>query len=169
MKTTTRNWSSVRDYLGDNFGLRAFYTREQWIQQVNEWQKTNPALDDLEYDVFKSSIDSMTDEDLIGYISENWEIMIRETTWLRVGAKCWCRWHDDGVVMKIVDIPLNSDGELTENADILVEYNGIIGLVPLSHLYGLTEETCPRCGSHLYVSDLCDYPYVCLKCDENFF
>jgi hypothetical protein len=38
----------------------------------------------------------------------------------------------------------------------------------LGECYGLTSEKCPRCGELLYVSDLCSYPYVCFKCDENF-
>lgn len=31
-----------------------------------------------------------------------------------------------------------------------------------------TEEKCPRCGSPLYLSDLPQYDFVCLNCDENF-
>lgn len=38
----------------------------------------------------------------------------------------------------------------------------------LGECLGLTEETCPRCGAPLYVSDLCRFKYVCLECDENF-
>ena len=34
-----------------------------------------------------------------------------------------------------------------------------------------TEKDCPKCSSKLYneVIEEIDYPYVCLKCDENFY
>lgn len=28
---------------------------------------------------------------------------------------------------------------------------------------------CPRCNSELYLSDLPQYDYVCVECDENFY
>ncbi len=34
--------------------------------------------------------------------------------------------------------------------------------------YG-TDKYCPRCKHQLLVSDLKDYKYLCLKCDENFY
>ena len=32
----------------------------------------------------------------------------------------------------------------------------------------MTNETCPHCGKNLYLSDLPQYDYVCVYCDENF-
>ena len=32
-----------------------------------------------------------------------------------------------------------------------------------------TDAICPRCGKHLFLSDLPQYAYVCYDCDENFF
>lgn len=32
-----------------------------------------------------------------------------------------------------------------------------------------THKHCPRCGSQLLVSDLKQYKYLCLNCDENFY
>lgn len=28
---------------------------------------------------------------------------------------------------------------------------------------------CPHCGKEMYISDIIDYAYVCLNCDENFY
>lgn len=32
-----------------------------------------------------------------------------------------------------------------------------------------TNKKCFRCGSQLLVSDLKEYKYLCLECDENFY
>ena len=32
-----------------------------------------------------------------------------------------------------------------------------------------TERKCPRCNSPLYLSDLPEYDYVCVDCNENFY
>lgn len=32
-----------------------------------------------------------------------------------------------------------------------------------------TNATCPRCGNGLLKSDLKDYKYLCIFCDENFY
>lgn len=32
-----------------------------------------------------------------------------------------------------------------------------------------TSAKCPKCGHYLYTSDLSNYAFVCLKCDENFY
>ena len=32
-----------------------------------------------------------------------------------------------------------------------------------------TDKECPRCGSKLYCSDLPEYDYVCVECEENFY
>ena len=32
-----------------------------------------------------------------------------------------------------------------------------------------TEKECPHCGHRLFKSDLPQYDYVCVKCDENFY
>lgn len=32
-----------------------------------------------------------------------------------------------------------------------------------------TEELCPHCRSELFLSDLPQYDYVCIECEENFY
>lgn len=32
-----------------------------------------------------------------------------------------------------------------------------------------TDRKCPKCGHHLFLSDVPGYEYVCPDCDENFF
>ena len=32
-----------------------------------------------------------------------------------------------------------------------------------------TDKRCPRCNAQLYLSDLPDYEYVCVECEENFY
>ena len=32
-----------------------------------------------------------------------------------------------------------------------------------------TDKECPRCGCFLLESDLPQYDYVCMECDENFY
>jgi hypothetical protein len=32
-----------------------------------------------------------------------------------------------------------------------------------------TKKVCPFCGNELYLSDLPQYDYVCVNCDENFY
>lgn len=177
MEEIKRNWSAIRDYLGGNFGQRAFYTREHWIEQCWEWcyggmpEDDYEQLDEEERD-YMDWLNGMSDEDLMHYIQENWEIEIRETTWLRDGNICLMRYNtsqgEQCREVKILEIPLNSDGELTEFTDILCELDGKTCKLPIFCLYGLTDKFCPKCGHSLYVSDLCSYPYVCLKCDENF-
>ena len=173
MKAKERNWSAIIDYQWSNFGQRAFYTRKDWEEQC--WTWCYGGMPDLELDELDEEqreymewMNEMTDEELMHYIQTNWEIGIRETTWLEEGNECYCK-TNGGLIVRIVEVPLNSDGELTDNNDILVEYNGKQSIVALSLLYGLTGETCPKCGHPLYVSDLCQYRYVCLECDENFY
>jgi acetyl-CoA carboxylase beta subunit len=31
------------------------------------------------------------------------------------------------------------------------------------------KELCPRCGNNLYDTDIREYDFVCLECDENFY
>ncbi len=33
----------------------------------------------------------------------------------------------------------------------------------------LTDKKCPHCDALLYLSDLPDYEYVCIECEENFY
>lgn len=33
----------------------------------------------------------------------------------------------------------------------------------------LTDKRCPHCDAPLYCSDLPDYEYVCIECEENFY
>lgn len=160
---TERNWSSVEDYEGGNFGQRCFYTREQWVKQVEEWHFTDPVFDDVEWHTFNEMLSEMDDEELMHYIQENWSIEIRETTWLRVGNEC-C-WRNGHRRAKILQIP--EDLSLDSPILVLCEEREIY--VPFGKLYGYTDKECPKCGQPLYVSDLCSYPYVCIECDENFY
>ena len=169
MNTTERNWSAIRDYEGGDFGLRSFYTRQDWIEQCFDWTFGGMPEWGEEWDEdereYMDYLNGMDDEELMGYIQEHWSIEIRETTWLKEDNECL--WHTGvaGYIVKILEIPAN---ELRDYTKILVSLNGKQEEVILGELYGLTNETCPKCGHPLYVSDLCSYQYVCLECDENF-
>lgn len=164
MNTTERNWSSIYDFEGGNFGYRAFYTREQWIEQAIEWSQDR-CDDENEYIEWLNSLD---DEELMHYIQEHWSIEIRETTWLKVGNQCWYKdyWDVESGVYTILSIPTTIE---TDSLITITNERGNEQEVCLGHLYGLTDKICPRCKKPLYVSDLCSYPYVCLDCDENFY
>ena len=112
----------------------------------------------------------MSDEELMLYIQEQWEIEIRETTWLKVGNDCF--WEDPegktSGVNTILEIRADEDGQLADDTILLITDGWGENEVFLCECYGLTDKTCPKCGHPLYVSDLCSYPYVCLHCDENF-
>lgn len=170
METIKRNWSSIDDYQGGNFGLRSFYTREEWVLQVAEWHYLDPVFDDIEWHVFKEMLDGMDDEELMHYIQENWQIEIRETTWLKVGNKCY--WRDpEGETGGIYEIRQIRRFDEPLDRDTIILLSDGVGETeaPLHECYGLTELVCPRCGEPLCVSDLCSYPYACVKCDENFY
>lgn len=167
MNTTERNWSSVCCYDGTGWGLRSFLTRQEWIDQCIEWSQ-DKVYDEVEGDGEEDYIDglnAMNDGDLMLYIQETWGIEIIETTWLKVGNECVWHRHEGDVIVKILEIP---DEELTGWSAISIDFNGRQYSLPLHNLYGLTGETCHKCGHPLYVSDLCQYMYVCLECDENF-
>lgn len=159
-----RNWSSIYDNEGGNFGYRAFFTRKEWIEQCLEWSQD---MVDDEEEYYERWLNEMDDEQLMCYIQEHWNIEIRETTWLKVGNQCYYKdyWKCESGIYTIVDVP--EDIEMDSIIAITNE-NGNEQEVCLGHLYGLTDKFCPKCGQPLYVSDLCSYPYVCIKCDENF-
>lgn len=167
MKTTERNWSSIRDYQNTDFGQRSFFTRKEWIEQCFDWNNGGfPDIEDMDDEdrEYYDWLSEMSDEELMGYISEHWEIEIRETTWLKAGNQCAYR----GKVYTITRILLNVDDELDEFTSIILTDGEQTFGADFAECYGLTNETCPRCGAPLYVSDLCSYKYVCLDCDENF-
>ena len=147
MEEIKRNWSSIYDYEGGNFGYRAFYTREQWIEQAIDWSQDR-CDDEDEYIEWLNGLD---DEELMHYIQEHWSIEIRETTWLREGNICLMRYNtsqgEQCREVKILEIELNSDGELTEFTDILCECDGKTCKLPVFCLYGLTDKFCPKCGT----------------------
>lgn len=169
MNTIERNWSAIRDYEGGDFGFRSFYTRQDWIEQCFDWTFGGMPEWGTEWDEdereYMDYLNGMDDEELMEYIQEHWSIEIRETTWLKEDNEC-C-WHTGvvGHIVKILEIPTY---DLRDYTKILVSLNGKQEEVILGELYGLTNETCPKCGHLLYVSDLCSYQYVCLECDENF-
>lgn len=175
MITTERNWSAIKDYEGGNFGQRAFYTRQDWIEQCFEW--CYGGMPDDEYESLEDEereyldwLNELTDEELMSYIESNWEIGIIETTWLEEGNDCY--WIDPegktSGVYTILDIRADEYGELAEDTILLLTDGWGENEVFLRECYGLTSEVCPKCGKPLYVSDLCRYKYVCLNCDENF-
>lgn len=173
MNTTERNWSSICDYEGFSFGLRSFFTREDWITQIIEWHDNDAFMQDDERDEWIASINRMDDEELMLYIQETWHLDIRETTWLKVGNECY--WKDPvgytSGIYTICEIRYDEndyDDALTNDTIILIATEFGEAEVTLNEMYGLTDKTCPKCGHPLYVSDLCSYPYVCLECDENF-
>jgi hypothetical protein len=162
MRTTERNWSAIVDYKM-NGRLVSFLTRQEWIRQCLEWYDESGHTDARED--YERELNAMEDWELMDDIQDTWGVEIIETTWLKVGNECaWYR-REGNFVVKILEIP---DGELTGWSPIGVECNGILYVLPLNNLYGLTGEKCPRCGAPLYVSDLCRFNYVCLECDENF-
>lgn len=168
MNTTERNWSSINDYEGGNFGFRSFFTREEWIEQAMEW-----SLDREDDDELEAYLNDLDDESLMAYIQDMWMIEIRETTWLKVDNKCY--WKDPAgetsgiyTILEIRYNPNDIDDALTDDTIILIGNEHSEAEVTLNEIYGLTDKACPRCGHSLYVSDLCRYPYVCLECDENF-
>lgn len=55
---------------------------------------------------------------------------------------------------------VNFDEEIDDALDIIV-HNIVKELK--------TDKKCPRCGEVLYYSDLPDYDYVCIECEENFY
>lgn len=172
---TTRNWSGICDFQGGNFGQRKFYTRQDWIETCMEWCYGGMPIEEYEQleDEEREYLDwlnSLSDEDLMHYISNNWEIGIRETTWLEEGNDCY--WVDPkgqtSGVYTILEIRFDEDDCLSDTSVLLITDGQGENEVYLQECYGLTNEVCPKCGSQLYVSDLCQYQHVCLKCDENF-
>lgn len=165
---TERNWSAIRDYQGTNFGQRSFYTRQDWIEQCFDWSWGGMPAEDEDWDddtrEYKDWLDAMTDEELMHYIQENWEIEIRETTWLKVSNQCVY----EGETYTIKDILFGINEELDEYTSIILTDGAKVFGADFAKCYGLTDQVCPKCGNPLYVSDLCSYKYVCLDCDENF-
>jgi hypothetical protein len=176
MNTTERNWSAIQDYQNTNFGQRSFYTRQQWIEQCFDWCDgglTEVEDMDEEQRDYWDWLNEIDDEELMHYIQENWEIEIRETTWLKVGNQCY--WKDPAgetsgiyTIEEIRYDPNDYDDSLSVDTIILISNGYGEAEVTLNEIYGLTSKTCPKCGSPLYVSDLCLYECVCLECDENF-
>ena len=175
MKTRERNWSATQDYLNGGFGQRAFYTRQDWIEQCMEWcyggmpDEQDEELDE-EQKEYLDWLNEISDEELMKYISENWEIKIVETTWLEVGNECY--WEDPeqltSGIYTILDIRADDNGEIADDTILLLTDGWGENEVFLRECLGLTNEKCPKCGKPLFVSDLCQYKYVCLHCDENF-
>lgn len=171
MKTTERNWSAYTGYEGKEGEKNAFMTREEWLAKAIEWSE----LYDEDYtpeerEQIIDDLTSMYDEELMSYIQENWDIEIRETTWLKVGNECF--WEDpEGLtsgVYTILEIRAGEWDALDYDTILLITDGWGENEVFLGECLGLTEETCPRCGAPLYVSDHCRFKYVCLECDENF-
>jgi hypothetical protein len=162
MRTTERNWSAVADYKGHDRFV-SFLTQQEWIQKCLEWYDAKGYEDGREQ--YEEELNALEDWELMDDIQDTWGVEIIETTWLKVGNECAWRREENMLIVKILAIP--SEG-LTGWSPIGVEYNGIQYALPLNNLYGLTGETCHKCGHPLYVSDLCQYMYVCLECDENF-
>lgn len=163
---TERNWSAIQDFKDTDNGIVSFLTREQWIQQISEWQEADPILAFEEWYVFKAMLNKMDDEELMEYIQDTWELEIVETTWLKSGNSCLWRAMAKDVIVKILEVDTD---RLTPFTDILCEYNGRTCKLMFSQLFGLTDKFCPKCKHPLYVSDVCSYPYTCLNCDENFY
>lgn len=51
--------------------------------------------------------------------------------------------------------------EFNENTFDIIAHNIVKEL--------LTDKRCPRCDAPLYCSDLPQYDYVCVECEENFY
>lgn len=170
METTKRNWSALTGYEGIDGQKNAFFTREEWLAKAIEWSD----LKDCAPEDRQAAIDDlagMDDEDLMLYIQEQWDMEIRETTWLKVGNECY--WEDPAGltsgVHTILEIRCGEWDALAYDTILLITDGWGENEVFLGECYGLTSEKCPRCGAPLYVSDLCQYRCVCLECDENFY
>ena len=172
MNTTERNWSAYTGYEGVEGETSAFWTREQWLAKAIEWSDLDAEgnTEEDKQDII-NTLNEMDDEELMGYIQENWDIEIRETTWLKVGNECY--WVDPegktSGVNTILEIRVGKWDALDYDTILLITDGWGENEVFLGECYGLTDKVCPKCGSPLYVSDLCSYPYVCLDCDENFY
>lgn len=170
-----RNWSAIQDHLNGGFGQRSYYTKQDWIEQCMEWcyggmpDEEDGAIEQEQRE-YLDWLNEISAEELMLYISENWEIEIRETTWLEEGNKCY--WRDPAGetsgIYTIAEIRCY-DEPLSKDTIILLTSENSEAEVTIDEIYGLTDERCPKCGSPLYVSDLCQYQCVCLECDENFY
>lgn len=67
-----------------------------------------------------------------------------------------------GVLENNIGVPtlVNFD-EGNDDAFVIVVHNIVKEL--------LTEKKCPHCDAPLYCSDLPQYDYVCIECEENFY
>ena len=177
MGTTTRNWSAIADrHKRFREGEQnAFLTRGQWIEKALSLSHN---VTDQEREDEESYLHSLDDEELMFHIQEVWGIEIRDTTWLKVGNKCY--WKDPceddeaetSQIYTIAEIQMAEDNILDEDTIILlsnIDEGGGECEAYLCECYGLTDRKCKRCGSTAYISDLCSYPYVCLECDENLY
>lgn len=165
METTKKTYTSYQDNEGGNFGLRFNLSREEWIEQCEEWHQS--ACD--EEDNYIDYLNSMTDTDLMCYIQDMYCISIRETSWLKIGNTV--QWGTDTEnLVEIIEICFDEYYSITNDSDIKVKNtNGDEYIAKFEELYGITNKVCPKCSQPLYVSDLITYPYVCFECDENFY
>lgn len=175
----TRNWTSYKDNEGGTFGLRYKYTLKQWEEQAMEWRfgcgfdlEDLSVLDDEE-NQYLAFLRTMTDNQLINYISDMWNIDIKETTWLEVGVHCLYHiLYDDFIPVCIKEIRLdenNSPIVIVINEDDSTDNGEEYTCYDISKLIIATDKKCPKCGDILYTSDIPNYDYLCIPCDENFY
>ena len=59
--------------------------------------------------------------------------------------------------------------QIPEDSKLRDSYKEVIEPLDKFVSMQITNKECPRCGRLLYHSDLIDYSYVCIHCDENFY
>lgn len=64
---------------------------------------------------------------------------------------------------------VEDSGYLPEHSELLEGVNCVRLDIEDVLNAAITDKKCPRCGKALYLSDLEDYDYTCVSCDENFY
>ena len=58
---------------------------------------------------------------------------------------------------------------LPDTNEVLDDFNDILEPLNKVALACRADKMCPHCSSYLFKSDLPQYDYVCIDCDENFY
>lgn len=58
---------------------------------------------------------------------------------------------------------------IPENNEVLDTFRDIVEPLEEAVHACRTDKECPHCGDDLYLSDLPQYDYVCVQCEENFY
>lgn len=89
--------------------------------------------------------------------SKNHQIHQREISKLSVCA-----------IIKAVNYITTLSQFLDNDSDVLNALDDVVQPFQIIISDLRTKQLCPHCGTHLYKSDLPQYDYICVFCDENF-